>query len=218
VTDYYKRDNEMRHHRPSVLIGCLPIILLACAPGTEPSAPAIRLGSVVLIGDSRVAQDPIETLCGRPVLKIGVGGDSFDAFSRAVPWAALRQALPVAIYVAIGINFSYLGQETPADLWMLSWERFIDDLRTLGAPVYVVTIAPAEPYDAGLTSNQVWVDWVNNAMRTVTQTRRWPLIDLDPLVRAVHQDPTGRYTYDGIHFVPAWYTTLHQAYGQHCPI
>lgn len=190
----------------SLLVGCAPD-----KPNDTPSLASIGADAVVLYGDSRVSQDTVQSLCGRPVYNAGISGATVGQVAHAIHWQELRQYPPRAVIVSVGINNTYTGQVTPALEVLGTLMDVTVNLQSLGVPAAVTTIMPPEAKDKGLWVDLQAVQQINMALVAWGVTQPAPILDLTLLA-----EPD--MTTDGIHYRTAFYSTLHQAYEQQvCP-
>lgn len=195
-------------------------LLVGCAAGeNQPPAPktiaSVGAGAVVLLGDSRTSQDTVSTLCGRPVFNAGISGVTLDMLRRSIDWTGLRQYPPALIILAVGINNTHTGQETPGAEFMAGWTALVADLLALGVPVLPSTMAEPELYEKGLWVNLPLLQWENEQIRLEAAQRQGLLFDVMPLIEEVHAQQQ-LYTTDGIHYTSEFYAALHQAYKAQC--
>ncbi|MFO1325985.1 MAG: rhamnogalacturonan acetylesterase [Rubrivivax sp.] len=175
------------------------------------SVPAFAAGSVFLVGDSTMAPNTGygDALCARlePALgcaNLARGGRSTLSYRAEGLWDALLQRLkarpagsgPAFVLVQFGHNdqpgrpgrSTDLATEYPANL-----ERFVADLRAVGAEPVLVTPLTRRTFKEGRLDDQLqpWAD----ATRRVAQAQRVPLVELHALSMALVQ-PLGQASAD----------------------
>lgn len=143
---------------------------------------------VLVLGDSLTAGANLPpSICGLPIVKIGVGGARPSTFITLAEEITASKLVPKLVVVALGINSSLTGYQTD---FRATYSILLQSLPA--TPLALATTAPIDPKgsDGSRVSLPTMVA-VNSTIRDIAKAKSTTLIELGNL--------EGFETRDGIH-------------------
>jgi len=155
---------------------------------------------VLVLGDSLTAGANLPpSVCGFPIVKIGVGGARPSTFITLAEEITASKLVPKLVVVALGINNSLKGYQTD---FRATYSLLLQSLPA--TPLALATTAPIDPNGSdGSRVNLPLMTAINSDIRDIARTKSATLIELGSL--------EGFETRDGIHPTGAAKTAWREA-------
>ncbi len=164
-------------------------------------------GVVVLLGDSITQANSVKELGGMPVVNQGISGDQVEHPTLKMGVRnrlhLVAQAKPKHVFLLIGINDLWGGQETAQQL-TAQYEALLSELRKAvpDATIHIQSIMPAGGAHGHLQQS---VDAVNTLLPKMAKQIDADFVNLDPILKGADGQIKPELTTDGIHLSPAGY-------------